>query len=76
LEQSTLVPALTLRDDRTARPSLGKARGKDGDDHYASLQEAPGVFVLSDATYKTLTEALAKLGFSGSFSAALTRMKA
>jgi hypothetical protein len=61
LEQPVMTLTLTLRDGRTHSLTLGKALGGKGSGHYVSLQGAPGVFVVSDATYQALTEALGKL---------------
>jgi hypothetical protein len=60
VQQPTLSLAFTLQNGQTKRMAFGNAPGTD-DHRYASLQEAPGTFVIAAATYKSITEALEKL---------------
>jgi Domain of unknown function (DUF4340) len=60
LEQPVLSLALTLQNGQTKRVTFGNSVGTDGN-RYASLPETSGTFVIAAATYKSLTEALAKL---------------
>jgi hypothetical protein len=59
LEQPQLVLQVTLHDGQTTHLTVGGPQGKNNEGQYASLPDAPGTLVLSAATYKTLTEALA-----------------
>jgi hypothetical protein len=61
LDHPSLVLTLALSDGRNERLVLGKPRSSEGGGQYASLQGAPGTFVIPAATYTTLTETLAKL---------------
>jgi hypothetical protein len=65
LDQPLLTLTLTLRDGHTEHLALGHHRGGSSD-YYASLLDAPGIFVVSAANYTTLTESLAKLRPSSS----------
>jgi hypothetical protein len=61
LEQPQLVLQVTLQNGQGTYLSVGAARGNADEGQYVRLAEAPGTFVLSASTYKTLTEALAAL---------------
>jgi hypothetical protein len=66
LDRPLLTLTLTLRDGRTEHLTLGNPRGNGNSDYYASLRDAPGIFIVSATTYTTLTEVLAKLRHSSS----------
>lgn len=73
LEQPTLSFTLTLPDGQSKHLVFGNPVGAE-ENRYASLQGAPGTFVIAAATYKSLTEALDKLQSSAP-SAAVTEPK-
>jgi hypothetical protein len=66
LDQPILTLTLTLRDGRTEHLTLGNPHGNGSSNYYASLLDAPGIFVISATTYTTLTEVLARLRPSSS----------
>ena len=60
LEPPGLSLTLLHGDGQSLHLLLGTAQGKDKT-HYLSLPETAGVFVVSDTTYKSVTDALVKL---------------
>ena len=61
LDRPPLTLTLTLRDGRTERLVLGQAVGQESSEYYASRGDTAEVFIVSSSTYKTLTDAVAKL---------------
>jgi hypothetical protein len=53
--------ASSARDGRTERLVLGQAAGQESSGYYASRGDTAEVFIVSSSTYKTLTDAAAKL---------------
>lgn len=60
LARPPLSLILTQHDGKTIRLAISAAHGKDRL-HYARLRNASAIFALSDTTYTSLTEALARL---------------
>lgn len=61
LDRPILTLILTRRDGRTERLVLGQAVSQESSGYYASRGDAAEVFIVSSSTYKTLTDAAAKL---------------
>lgn len=61
LDRPPLTLTLTLRDGHTERLVLGQAAGQESYGYYARRGDTAEVFIVSSNTYKTLTDAAAKL---------------
>jgi len=61
LDNPPLTVTMTLRDSRTDRLILGQAVDQESSGYYASRGDTAEVFIVSSSTYKTLTDAAAKL---------------
>jgi hypothetical protein len=61
LDTPTWILALTRRDGQTTRLALSQTSEGNTKRYYAKVHDAPETFVLSEATYKQMTDALTRL---------------
>jgi hypothetical protein len=61
LDTPTWTLALTRRDGQTTRLALSQVSEGNTNRYYAKVHDAPEIFVLSEATYKQVTDALTQL---------------